>query len=222
MRLQKYVSECGVCSRRKAETLIELGKITVNGKPVKIGYCFKEKDIVRYRGNILRRPRKVYIMLNKPRRCVTAVEDVKFKTVMHYIRVKERVFPVGRLDYNTSGLLLLTNDGDFANRVMHPRYECTKMYAAKAERKLSQEELEQLNKGVKIDDRVCDALVEEMGDFWYQVTIHEGRNRIIKRLFGTIGVRVFQLDRLALGPLDYGNLKQGRWRFLTKKEVESF
>ena len=222
MRLQKYVSECGVCSRRKAEQLIEEGRITVNGKPVKIGYSVKEKDVVRFKGNILRRPRRVYIMLNKPRRCVTAVTDDKYKTVMHYVRMKERVYPIGRLDYNTTGLLLLTNDGDFANRVMHPRYECKKVYAAKAERKLRDEELEQLNNGVKIDDRVCQALVEDMGENWYQVTIHEGRNRIIKRLFGTLGVRVFQLDRVMLGELDYGNLKQGRWRYLTKKEIESF
>jgi len=136
--------------------------------------------------------------------------------------MKERVYPIGRLDYNTTGLLLLTNDGDFANKVMHPRYECKKVYAAKAERKLRDEELEQLNNGVKIDDRVCQALVEDMGENWYQVTIHEGRNRIIKRLFGTLGVRVFQLDRVMLGSLDYGNLKQGRWRYLTKKEIESF
>ena len=125
-RVQKLLSNYGYCSRRKAEELIELGEVKVNGKVISLGDKATENDEITVNGRIVKAPKRIYLIFHKPTRCVTALEDKYHKTIFEYINLKERVFPIGRLDYNTSGLLLLTNDGDFANRIMHPRYEVKK------------------------------------------------------------------------------------------------
>ncbi len=216
-RVQKLLSNFGYCSRRKAEELIKEGRVKVNGEVISIGDKAEESDKISVDGKLIQRQNKVYLMFNKPVGCVTALSDARYKTVMDYIDVKERVFPIGRLDYNTSGLLLLTNDGDFANKVMHPRYEIKKTYLVKLSKDISANQIKIIEKGVKLDDgKTSPAKVRKLGGNVLEIIIHEGRNRIIRRVFEELDIGVVFLERIRIGNLELGNLKKGEYKVLGK------
>ena len=219
-RVQKILSNYGYCSRRDAEKLIEEGRVKVNGKTITIGDKATENDEIKVDGKRVVSEKKVYILFNKPIGCVTAVKDAYKKTVLDYIDIKERIFPIGRLDHNTSGLLLLTNDGDFANKVMHPSYEVKKTYKVELERKLHPQSQKELERGVIVmKRRTPPAKIKNKGKTYF-ITIHEGRNKIVKRMFKEVGHRVSKLERVQIGNLSLGSLKHGKWRYLKDKERE--
>ncbi|MBI4145012.1 rRNA pseudouridine synthase [Candidatus Woesearchaeota archaeon] len=221
-RVQKILAQAGVASRRKAEELIAQGRVTVNGTNVKIGQSADaEKDRILVDGKPVRSERFVYILLNKPLNVVTSVSDpLGRKTVRDLVPVQERVFPVGRLDRNATGLVLLTNDGALANRMMHPRYETAKTYVATLSSPVTPSLLERLQKGIVVEDRkVLAKDVEQLGPNMVRLSIHEGRKHIVKKLFVGLGTHVDALQRVALGPLSLGTLQPGAWRALTDAEV---
>lgn len=228
-RLQKVIANAGVCSRRKAEELILAGKVKVNGHIVKeLGTKVSHEDDVEVLGRHLTEEKKVYYMLNKPRGYVSTVsDDLGRKKVTDLIDTTARIYPIGRLDYDTTGLLLLTNDGELANILMHPSYEVSKTYLAKIEGLLSMEELHKLKTGITIDGRKCiPSRVKikkrniEREEELIEITIEEGRNHIIKRLFSALGHDVIKLKRLSYDFLDLGNLQSGEYRELSLKEVK--
>lgn len=221
LRIQKIISNSGYCSRRKAEELIKQGKVKVNDKVASLGSSAEETDTITIDGKPLRREKRVYILLNKPRGCVTAVEDGRQKTVMSYVRVKERVFPVGRLDFNTTGALILTNDGDFANKIMHPRYELKKTYVAEIDKPITYAMVREMERGMMLTDGVtAPARVRAIEPVLIEITLHEGRNHIVKRMFEHFGYRVKNLVRVKIGKVSLGSLRPGRFRHLTEKELE--
>ena len=227
MRLQKYIAQCGIASRREAEKLILEGRIKVNGVVVKqLGTSVSEKDKVYFDDNLVHKEeRKVYIMLNKPEGVITSVKD-QFgrKTVIDLITgVSERIFPVGRLDYNTKGLILLTNDGEFMNRILHPSRKIIKTYIAKVKGVPSENDLNNLRNGVFIDWRktskaYVNVLRTVEGFSYVEIKIHEGRNRQVKKMFAAVGFNVVELERTAIGKLTLKNLKTGEWKHLTCEE----
>ena len=228
MRLQKYMAQCGVASRRHAEELIRNGKVKVNGETItEMGVLVSEKDRVEVYGKPIKKEKQhLYIMLNKPSGYVTTVSDPEGrKTVLDLIEgVNERVYPVGRLDYDTTGLLILTNDGDFAYRNTHPGPETTKTYMAEVLGMPSNEALHTLRRGVKLDGRPtapADVEVVEINDksTVLKIVIHEGRNRQVKRMCEAVGHAVLRLKRTAVGRLSLGDLKLGQWRYLSSQEV---
>ncbi|MBN1792746.1 rRNA pseudouridine synthase [Candidatus Woesearchaeota archaeon] len=220
-RVQKLISNWGYCSRRKAEALIEQGKVTINGKVAVLGDKASEKDNILAEGNWVRPERKIYVMFNKPRHCATALEDKFQKTIMSYIHLKERVFPIGRLDFNTTGLLLLTNDGDFANQIMHPRYEIKKTYAVELDRMIDTRSIKRIERGLELDDGMtAPARVEKLQRNKIEVTIHEGKNRIIRRMMKLLGYHVVSLERVRIGRLELGNLPVGKTRPLTEEDKQ--
>ena len=220
-RVQKLLSNYGYCSRRKAEDLIKQGRVMVNNKIITIGDSADFKDKISVDGKIVRKPRKVYLMFHKPPHCVTALTDPRYKTVMDYVKISERVFPVGRLDFNTQGLLILTNDGDFANSIMHPRYEIQKTYLAGIDRHIIQKDLAQLQKGVKLTDGVTiPKKVRKVTPDLIEITIHEGKNRIIRRMLEELGYNVRFLKRIKVGNLLLGDIKPGTFRTLKRKDRE--
>ncbi|TKJ17877.1 pseudouridine synthase [Candidatus Woesearchaeota archaeon B3_Woes] len=218
-RVQKLLSNYGYCSRRKAEELIIAGKVKVNNKTITIGDKASEEDKISVDGKTVNKEKKVYLMLNKPVKCVTALNDPNHTTVMKYINVKERVFPIGRLDFYTSGLLLLTNDGDFANNIMHPRYEIKKTYQVELDKPITKDSLIEIEKGIDLEDgKTSPAKVKKIKDNIVEITIHEGRNRIIRRMVKKLGYSVKSLERIKIGNLSLGTLDQGEYRELTKQE----
>ena len=220
-RVQKLISNFGYCSRREAERLIEDGKVRVNGKRITIGDKASYTDKISVNGKVLRKERKIYLMLNKPRKYVTALRDNKYKTVMEFIKVKERVFPVGRLDYNTTGLLLFTNDGDFSNRVMHPRYEIKKTYKVVLDKSILKADARDIEAGVYIDEqKTADCTIEIVSPKIVLITIHEGRNRIVRRIFEYFDYNVLDLERIRVGKLSLGRLPLGHVRILKKKDID--
>ena len=230
MRLQKYLAEAGVASRRKSEELITQGRVEVNGaKVTEMGTRVDAGDTVKVDGKEVRREEKqVYIMLNKPAGFVTTSKDqFSRKTVLDLIQgVEERIYPVGRLDYETSGLLLLTNDGELAFKLTHPGHHIEKVYHARISGFLDEKEIKSLEKGIKIEDYVTAPaklkLVEKLIDSSViEVTIHEGRNRQVRKMFEAIGHTVLKLRRVATGSLKLEGLEEGKWRFLTDKEIKA-
>lgn len=226
-RLQKYIARCGITSRRKAEELIISGKVQVNGCIVK-DYVIvdDEKDVIKIDGKEIKpEENKVYIILNKPEGVITAVKDnFNRKTVLDIVKVKERIFPIGRLDYDTSGLLILTNDGDFAHEIMHPSKEIDKVYVAEVKGIPDKEDIEAFKKGIELENYITARaemkIISKMKDTSLaEVTIHEGRKRQIRKMFGKIKHPVISLKRIKVGKLDIGNLKQGEWRYLTQTEL---
>ncbi|HPM70713.1 MAG TPA: pseudouridine synthase [Smithellaceae bacterium] len=230
-RLQKIISAAGVASRRRAEQLIAAGRVSVNGVVVnKLGAkADGDRDVIRVDGNIISVEKtNLYIALNKPPGYVTTLCDPqKRPTVVDLLSgVPERVYPVGRLDYDSGGLLLLTNDGDFAQKIQHPRFQIPKVYRVKIQGRLSKEEFKKLNEGIKLPDGVFrpeQVRLEKINErsCWLQLTLREGKNRIIRRGFEALGRRVSRLQRKSVGPVSIGSLKEGSWRDLTGKEIES-
>ncbi len=230
MRLNKYIAECGVASRRGADGLIEEGRIKVNGKSVtQPGTVIDEdNDTVLLDGKKIERVRRsIYLMLNKPKGCVSTVKDDKGrKTVLDYIDIKDkRLFPIGRLDYDSEGLLLLTNDGDLAFKLTHPSHDIPKTYIAKVEGEVPESDLAVLRKGIVLDGiqthRAKIKLLEyNEGISRLEVTIYEGRNRQVRRMFESIGKQVVFLKRTGIGDLRLGGLSRGTYRYLTEKEIQ--
>ncbi len=220
-RVQKVLAQAGIASRRKCEDLISRGRVSVNGKTIKLGdKADSDKDKIVVNGRLVKLEKKVYIMLNKPKGFVTTVsEEFSMKTVMDLVKVSERVFPVGRLDRYTEGLLLLTNDGDLANRLTHPRFEVLKEYYVWLDKPLSEKAMDLLQSGIVIDERKVKLSHLEVAGSKVMVRIHEGRKHIVKRLFEQLGFVVKRLIRTKVASLELGDLKPGKWRFLTDVEL---
>lgn len=226
IRLNKFISNSGVCSRREADELIVMGIITVNGKSVtELGYKVKSTDDVRHDGKRLRPEKPVYILLNKPKGFITTTDDPQERnTVMHLIEgaCKERVYPVGRLDRNTSGLLLLTNDGDLTEKLSHPSYNVKKIYKAELDRPLTKNDFQKILDGVHLEEgkaMIDDlAIVSEDGKT-VGLELHIGWNRIVRRIFESLGYDVVKLDRSVYASLDKKDLPRGNWRYLRQDEV---
>ena len=229
-RLQKYMASCGVASRRKCEEIIAEGRVKVNGVTVReAGLKIQpSKDKVTVDGReIIPANKPVYIMLNKPVGYVSTVRDqFKRPTVLDLLRgVKGRIYPVGRLDYDSEGLLLLTNDGNLAYGLTHPRHRVDKTYIVVVQGRPSRKEIDRIRKGVEIDGRMtspADIRVESIqgNKTAFRVVIHEGRNRQVRRRFETIGYAVVSLKRIGIGKLQLGTLAPGKWRFLEDREVK--
>lgn len=234
IRLQKYLASAGVASRRKCEELILDGKIEVNGKIItELGTKIDpKKDEVKYNGKIVKsEEEKVYILLNKPIGYVTtAKEQFGRDMVLDLVKVNKRIVPVGRLDMYTSGALILTNDGEFVNKLTHPSHEIDKTYNVTVKEIVTKEEIENLKKGVLIDDDYITKpakvkilkIDEEKKISRIQITIHEGKNRQVRKMCEAIGKKVLALHRCKIGNIDVKSLKLGEWRYLSKKEVEKF
>lgn len=231
-RLQKYLAECGIASRRKCEEYIIQGKVQVNGKTItELGVKVNpEKDKITFEGkNVKQEERKVYILLNKPIGYVTT-SDEQFgrDKVLDLVKVRERVVPVERLDMYTSGALILTNDGDFVYKVTHPKHEITKTYTVTVKGIIKNEEVEQLRKGVKIDDyttrpaKVKILKTDEEKDISrLEITIHEGKNRQVRRMCESVGRRVIALHRSKIGNIGVKDIELGKWRYLKDFEVKT-
>lgn len=221
-RVQKILAQAGVASRRKCEELISAGEVLVNGKVVSLGdKADPERDEIVVRGNRVVLEKKVYVMLNKPQGVVTTVsEQHGMKTVLDLVQVPQRVFPVGRLDKNAEGLLLLTNDGGLANQLTHPRYEVVKEYYAVLDKVVPKRALDRLTRGVAIEGRKVSCSVVSANKKEVTVRIHEGRKHIVRKLFGKLGFRVTRLVRTRVDGLSLGRLSPGKWRVLTPSEVE--
>ena len=232
IRLQKIIADAGVCSRRKAEELISSGKVKVNGHEVKLGdKADPNKDIITVDGERLYISRKKtfrYIMLNKPRGYVTSMSDELDRRVVTDLLdgVGERVYPIGRLDRNSEGLLLFTNDGNFANDVMHPSRHISKTYRVTVRPDINDEQLVRLSEGVEIDGKVTApatvlVLEKQQGRVVLQMTIHEGRNRQIRKMCEAVGLEVARLKRTSVGPIKLGMLQPGEWRDLKPDELRA-
>ncbi len=228
IRLNRYISNAGICSRREADDLIGAGLVSINDVVVtELGSKVKSGDVVKFNGSKLSVEEKVYLLLNKPKDTITTFEDGDGRnTVMELFegKLKERVFPVGRLDRNTTGLLVLTNDGEMAQRLMHPKYEVHKVYKATLDKPLRPTDLWTLSNGVELEDGVIkpDAIAQPdpKNKEVVGIEIHSGKNRIIHRMFEHLGYKVDKLDRVLYADLEKGKLKRGEWRELTEKEIK--
>lgn len=226
IRLNRYIANSGVCSRREADNLISMGLITVNGKVIsELGYKVSRGDEVRYENKLLNAEKPVYILLNKPKGYLTTTRDPQERnTVMHLLgnSIKQRVYPVGRLDRNTTGLLVLTNDGDLAEKLSHPSYRTRKIYKVELDRPISRDDFDRLAKGVQLDEgrAVPDdvALVSTDGKI-VGIELHIGWNRVVRRIFEALNYDVVKLDRTVYAGLDKKDLPRGKWRFLTPEEI---
>lgn len=230
-RLQKYLAECGVASRRKCEELILQGKVKVNNQIVtELGVKVNpEKDIVKFEDKEVKPTSKmVYILLNKPIGYVTTADDQFGRdTVLDLVKVKERIVPVGRLDMYTSGALILTNDGDFVYKVTHPKHEIEKTYTVTVKGIIKNEEVEQLRKGVKIDDYITKpAKVKilktdiEKNISRLEIVIHEGKNRQVRKMCESVGKKVLALHRSKIGKIGVKDIELGKWRYLKDREIQ--
>ena len=227
MRLNRYIANAGLCSRREADTYIATGCVTVNGKIVsEMGYQVLPGESVSFNGRIISAEKKVYVLLNKPKGYVTTLEDPHAdKTVMELIAnaCPERIYPVGRLDKSTTGLLLFTNDGDMTKRLTHPKYNRKKIYHAYLDQKVSKNHLQEIVDGVNLEDGFVAAdsvsYVSEDDKKQVGIEIHSGKNKIVRRIFEHLGYKVEKLDRVYFCGLTKKDLPRGRWRFLTEEEV---
>jgi 23S rRNA pseudouridine2605 synthase len=229
IRLNKYIANSGVCSRREADTYIEHGSVEVNGNLVtEMGYKVQADDVVRFDGTSITPEQKKYILLNKPKNYITTMDDDRGrKTVMDLVSnaSKERIYPVGRLDRNTTGLLLFTNDGELAKKLTHPKHDVRKLYHASLDKKLELKDLEKLRGEVVIEGKkvFIDAVsyVDGQPKSEVGIEIHSGRNRIVRKIFEHLGYKVSKLDRVIFAELTKKNLPRGRWRELTNQEVSN-
>lgn len=231
MRINKYIANAGIASRRKADELIKAGKVKVNSKVMsQPGYDVADSDEVLVEGKpVQSTENKVYYAMNKPLGVITSVNDDRGRmTVVDIMSdVEERVFPVGRLDYNTSGLLLLTNDGDFANRIMHPGRRVDKTYRVRVAGNISKIKISVLRAGVRLgkfktSPARVDVITWNRHSMILEVTIHEGKNRQIRRMFEAVGYPVQELERISIGNMKLGHLKPGQYRKLSRRELEYF
>ena len=227
-RLQKAIANSGICSRRKAEELIIAGKVEVNGKLVtELGTKVNDKDEIVVDGKLIEKEEKVYFLLNKPRGVVSTVSDEKNRTtVVDIIDTDKRIYPIGRLDYDTTGVLILTNDGEFANLMMHPKNEIDKVYLAKVQGIVTGNEVKQLENGVLIEGiKVYSSRVKvkkidkEKEQSFIEITIHEGKNHQVKKMFESVNLPVIKLTREKIAFLTVNNLKSGEYRKLNNKEI---
>lgn len=229
MRINKYIAHAGVASRRKAEELIKNGHVTINGEVVdNLATQVKASDRVEIDGSPIYNEEKVYYLLNKPRGVISSVSDEKGrKTVVDLLpEVRERIYPVGRLDWDTSGLLILTNDGDFTDKMIHPRNEIDKIYLARVKGIATKENLRPLTRGVMVDGKKTKPahyhivkVDKEKNRSVVELTIHEGRNHQVKKMFEEVGFIVDKLSRIRFGTLDLAGLRPGEFRKLSKKEI---
>ncbi|MEE0958218.1 MAG: pseudouridine synthase [Ruminococcus sp.] len=230
IRLQKFIAQCGIASRRKAEELILQGKVKVNGKPAVLGDKVTSADKVTLSGKRIVMPKTHYryIMLHKPRGFITTMNDERGRKCVAELvaNVGERVYPIGRLDKDSEGLLIFTNDGEFANKVMHPRNSVYKYYRVTVRPGITEEQLVKLETGVEIDgQKTAPAIVhvvhKEEGRVVLEMILHEGKNREIRKMCDAVGLEVARLKRTQIGGVKMGMLKQGDWRDLTEKEVKN-
>ena len=227
IRLNKYIANSGVCSRREADKIIADGLIAVNGTVItELGHKVSTNDEVTYQGRKLNPENKVYLLLNKPRGFVTTLEDPHAeRTVMQLVEnaCKERIYPVGRLDMQTTGLLLFTNDGELAKKLTHPSYERKKVYHVQLDKNLEQEDLQKIRNGVELEDGLIAAddiqLIDQTDKRQVGIEIHSGKNRIVRCIFNHLGYNVEKLDRVMFAGLTKKDLPRGRYRFLTPQEV---
>lgn len=217
-RIQKIMAESGIASRRKCEEIIRQERVRINGKIAKIGDTASEIDKITVDGKEIKKENKVYIMLNKPIGFVTTVsEGHRMRTVMHLVKLKERLFPVGRLDKNTEGLLLITNDGKLANKLTHPAYKVWKRYEAWLSRRFKN--AEKLKKGIFIEGTKATPKIISAHERKIILEIQEGRKHIVRKIFGKLGYNVTKLRRTQIGPIKLGNLARGTWRHLKAHEL---
>jgi len=227
IRLNKYVANAGVCSRREADVIIAKGLVKVNGVVVtEMGMKVSLDDEVIYKGKLLNPEKKVYLLLNKPKGYVTTLDDPHAeKTVMDLVfrACTERIYPVGRLDKDTTGVLLFTNDGELAKKLTHPGYEKKKIYHVFLDKEISEKELQQISKGIELEDGPVAADAISYSDpadrKQVGIEIHSGRNRIVRRIFEHLGFRVEKLDRVLFAGLTKKDLPRGKWRFLSEREI---
>lgn len=228
-RLQKVIANSGYCSRRKAEELIAKGRVIVNGQLVcELGMKVSSQDLIEIDGQVIAKQDKVYYLLYKPRGVITSTsDDKKRKTVVDLIDTDLRIYPVGRLDYDTTGILLLTNDGDFTNMILHPKNEIDKVYVAKVKGLVKGADLRQLERGVYIDGVKTSRARARLKSFdkkkqvsIVELTIHEGRNHQVKKMFDVLGFEVLKLKREKIAFLDLRGLKSGEYRSLNPKEIK--
>lgn len=216
-RVQKILAQAGVCSRAKAEDLIKQGRVSVNGKVITIGTSAEATDKILVDDKPIKIERLRYVLFNKPKGVVTSLSDPHNKTIQDFIPIRERVFPVGRLDKDAEGLLFLTNDGDLANKIMHPRYETTKTYEVLLSRPFTDNNK---LKRIKIEGRPVDIRDVKQAGNKVTITIHEGRKHIVKKIFHAIGYTITKLKRTKISKLSLGTLDVGEWRDLTEKELK--
>lgn len=228
-RLNRYLSMCGIASRRKADQIVSEGRVRVNGLVVKeLGYRVDtEKDTIEVGGEVIRPERKRYVVLNKPPLYLTTLKQEGKKTIQELIKgIPERVYPVGRLDYDTEGLLILTNDGELANSIIHPRYKLPKVYVALVKGKIERKTLEKMIRGTRLEDGFArpdrvKIIKYEAQNTLVEITFHEGRNRLVKRFLLKFEHPVLRLKRIAVGPVRLGALPRGRWRDMTDEELRA-
>lgn len=224
-RLNKYIANAGVCSRREADKLIATGEIKVNKAVItELGYKVKQNDKVYHKGKLLQSEKPVYVLLNKPKGFITTTDDPhERKTVMELVSkaCEERIYPVGRLDRATTGLLLFTNDGELAEVLAHPSNNVKKIYRVEIDKPITKDHLESIAMGLTLEDGLVKvdeiAILEDLTTLG--VEIHVGRNRIVRRIFEHLGYEVLKLDRVVYGGLDKSNLPRGKWRHLTEREI---
>lgn len=227
LRLNKYLANAGICSRRDADDLIKAGDVTVNGEVItELGVKVSPKDDVRYNGKKVIREKKVYILLNKPKDVVTTVKDKHAdRTVIDLVKnaCPERVYPVGRLDKNTTGVLLLTNDGEMTKQLTHPSYNKKKIYHVHLDKDVTKDHMLKIVEGIKLDEDFISAdvinYVNDTDKSQVGIEIHSGQNRIVRRIFESLGYKVKKLDRVYFAGLTKKNLPRGKWRFLTEQEI---
>lgn len=228
-RLQKIIAQSGYCSRRKAEELITAGRVKVNGTVVtQLGEKADIEDIITIDNKRINVERKVYILMNKPRNVVCSAKDDRGRrTVVDLIEgINERIYPIGRLDFDTTGVLLLTNDGDLTNKLIHPSKEIDKTYRVTIEGYANEDQLERIRNGIKLDGVVTSPAIVEVSKVNKEkrksiinITIHEGKNHQVKRMFNTVGLNVTKLTRIEFAGFKVGGLKEGQYRLLTNKEI---
>jgi len=221
-RINKVLSQRGVCSRREADRLISAGRVLVNGRPAETGEKIGQNDEIEVDGLPIDGPsKKIYVMLNKPIGVISTTDHDAPDNVIDYVGLKERVFPVGRLDVESSGLLLLTNDGELTERLTHPRYEHEKEYEVEVSRDISDDHIDQLRSGIKLSDgQTLPAKVNRISSNQFRIVLRQGMNRQIRRMCEAIGLEVSKLRRVRIHTLKLGRLRYGEWRELNKNEVE--
>ena len=226
IRLNRYIANAGVCSRRDADNLIQSGQISVNGKVItELGYKVHPTDRVEYGKVLLKKEKFIYVLMNKPKDHITTAKDPQKRSTVLDLgnkQINERIYPVGRLDRNTTGLLLLTNDGELTKKLSHPSYNIRKIYEVSLNRPLSEEDLMAVSQGIELEDGPIKvdhiAIVGEDGKT-IGIELHSGRNRIVRRIFESLGYKIAGLDRVMYAFLTKKNLPRGKWRFLNEQEV---